>query len=101
MEIKEIVTYYVNTETNILEVSFRTIEDSDDTVRTDYIDYSLVNEYGYELESQDLDFFGLSEDDEEEELKESDIELDEHELLNFLNEYYTVNPDSVPESEIH
>ena len=32
MEIKEIVSYYFNGEKNLLEVSFRTIEDEDDVV---------------------------------------------------------------------
>ena len=29
MEIKELITYYLNPESNLLEVSFRTIEDND------------------------------------------------------------------------
>ena len=34
MEIKEIVSYFLNQETNILEVSFRTIEDDEESVVT-------------------------------------------------------------------
>lgn len=100
MEIKEIVSYYLNSETNILEVCFRTIEDNEESAKTDFIDYSLIKEYGYEVESQDFDFFGLSED-EDEFFSDNEVELDEEVLLSFLNEYYTVNPESLPESEIY
>ena len=47
MEIKEIVSYFLNAESNILEVSFRTFDDEDDVVRTDNIDYSITEEYGF------------------------------------------------------
>lgn len=100
MEIKEILNYYVNKDNNLLEVSFRTINDSDEFVRIDNIDYSLVEEYGYELESESFDFFGVG-DESEEELKNDindDLELDESELLNFLNEYYTINSKLLPQS---
>jgi len=49
MEIKEIVSYFLNTDSNILEVSFRTIEDDDEVMRTDSIDYSIVDDYGFDL----------------------------------------------------
>jgi hypothetical protein len=50
MEIKEIVSYFLSSESNILEVSFRTIDDEDDVLRTDNIDYSVTEEYGFVLE---------------------------------------------------
>jgi len=99
MEIKDVLNYYVNKDNNLLEVSFRTIEDSDELIRTDNIDYSLVEEYGYELESESFDFFGVDDDDEFEDDVDQDLELDESELINFLNEYYTINPDSLPLAE--
>jgi hypothetical protein len=46
MEIKEIVSYYFNNETNLVDVSFRTIEDEEDVVRIDTIDYSVIESYG-------------------------------------------------------
>ena len=42
MEILEIISYNVNFKSNILDVSFRTIDDAEDVQRTDRIDYSLV-----------------------------------------------------------
>jgi len=99
MEIKEVISYFVNSDSNILEVSFRTIDDNEDVLRTDNIDYTLVEEYGFELETISFNFFDdeLSEDSEE----ETKIELDEDELISFLNEYYTVNPRSIPKSEFY
>jgi hypothetical protein len=97
MEIKEIVSYFLNADSNILEVSFRTIDDEDDVLRTDNIDYSITEEYGFVLESDTFGFYD-SEFDEEEDLFEEDskIELDEDELISFLNEYYEINPKSLP-----
>jgi hypothetical protein len=102
MEIKEIVSYFLNAESNILEVSFRTIDDEDDVLRTDNIDYSVTEEYGFVLESDTFGFYE-SEFDEEEDLFEEDskIELDEDELISFLNEYYEINPKSLPKPELY
>jgi hypothetical protein len=99
MEIKEIVSYFLNEDSNILEVSFRTIEDDEDVLRTDSIDYLLTEEYGFVLESDDFGFYDdeFEEDDLFEE--KTTIELDEDELISFLNEYYTINPDSLPKAE--
>jgi hypothetical protein len=100
MEIKEIVSYFLNSDSNILEVSFRTIEDEDDVLRNDNINYSIVSEYGFELETETFDFFG-EEFDEELGDDEEKIELDEDELVSFLNEYYTINQDSIPKAELY
>jgi hypothetical protein len=100
MEIKEILSYFLNSDSNILEVSFRTIEDEDDVLRNDNINYSIVSEYGFELETETFDFFG-EEFDEELGDDEEKIELDEDELISFLNEYYTINQDSLPKAEFY
>ena len=98
MEIKEIISYFLNTDSNILEVSFRTIEDNDDVLRNDQIDYTLAEEYGYELETESFNFF----DEDEEDLFDSEeIELDEDILISFLNEYYTINSKSIPKSQFY
>ena len=97
MEIIEILSYYLNTDTNILDVNFRTINDNEDVLRNDKIDYSIVGEYGYELETESFDFFDS--DEEEDEINKDEIELDNEELLNFLNEYYTVNTNSLPKPD--
>ena len=99
MEIKEVLNYYLSKDNNLLEVTFRTIEDSEDLIRIDNIDYSLVEDYGYELESESFDFFGVDDDGEFEDDIKEELELDETELISFLNEYYTVNPKSLPSAE--
>jgi hypothetical protein len=103
MEIKEIISYYLNNETNIIEVSFRTIDDEEDVLRNDTINYDIVEEYGFDLVTESLDFF--NDDDEDDFMgdfyKEEKIELDEDELLIFLNEYYMVNPQQLPKSEFY
>lgn len=100
MEIKEIVSYFINSDSNILDVSFRTIDDSDDVMRTDSINYNIVEEYGFDLVSESFDFF--SDDFEDDEIYEREkIELDEYELTVFLNEYYMVNPELLPDSEFY
>ena len=99
MEIKEIVSYYFNNEANLVDVSFRTIEDEEDVVRVDTIDYSVIESYGFDLITESFDFFDDDlEDDSYEEVK---IELDEDILISFLNEYYIVNPSSIPDPEFY
>lgn len=99
MEIKEIVSYYFNNETNLVDVSFRTIEDEEDVVRVDTIDYSVIESYGFDLITESFDFF---DDDLEYDLfEETKIELDEDILISFLNEYYIVNPSSIPNPEFY
>lgn len=98
MEIKEIVSYFLNVESNILDVSFRTIEDNDDVLRTDNINYSIVEDYGFELVTESFDFFD-EEFEDDEYLSEEKVELDQDELIMFLNEYYTINPDSLPKAD--
>jgi hypothetical protein len=101
MEIKEIVTYYVNKDTNILDVTFRTIDDTEDEVRVDNLDYDLIEEYGYNLEMESFDFFGADDSDDYEYNHEDEIELDERDLVSFLNEYYTINPTKAPKSQTY
>lgn len=101
MEIKEIVSYFLNAESNILEVSFRTFDDEDDVVRTDNIDYSITKEYGFVLESNTYGFYDDEFEDENGDYEEEIIELDGEELLSFLNEYYEINPNLLPKPDIY
>lgn len=103
MEIVEIISYSVNVKKNILEVSFRTMDDSDEVMREDSMDYSLAEEYGYQLEEEDYDLFFDMDDDEdyEEDFDTEEVFLDEDQLISFLNEYYTVNPNSLPKPDVY
>jgi len=100
MEIKEVISYFLNTDSNILEVTFRTIDDTEDVLRTDNINYSIVEEYGFELATVSFDFFD-EEFEDDEFVEEDKVELDENELIVFLNEYYTINSDSLPKAEFY
>ncbi len=69
-------------------------------IRNIQIEYDIVGEYGYQLETETFDMFLMDDDDEFEIEKEESLELDQDELISFLNEYFTINPDKVPPSSI-
>lgn len=101
MEVIEIVSYYLNENTKILNISFRMLNDEEDTVRNEKLHYSIIEEYGYDLITENFDFFG-DYDEEEDFFNDIDkTELDYEELMSFLNEYYTVNPNMIPDSEFY
>jgi len=95
MEIIEIISYELNHTSDIVEVKFRMNEDSDDEIRTDKIEMKEADDFGYILILDDFGFYDEEEDDEF--LNYNDI--DENELLSFLNEYYMIYPDRIPEKE--
>jgi hypothetical protein len=98
MEIRELVTYYIYEDTKRIEVTFRLTLDSEDEVRNDIINLEEAEEFGYKLINDNNDFFQF--DDEEEEDFDDFIDMDEDLLINFLNEYYIVNPTKLPKTEI-
>ena len=102
MEIKELVGYYVNDSSQTLDVTFRLISDSDDIIRTDQIDLDEAESFGIEIESS-YDSFDSDDDDYLDEMirsYEKDLEIDEDEVVSFLNEYYLVNPKKLPKPEL-
>jgi hypothetical protein len=72
--------------------------DSDEEIRTDFIDINEAIDFGYELIMEDYD---LQEDEEEEEFYwlESPT-VDEDNLISYLNEFYVINPDKLPKPEL-
>ena len=103
MEVIEIDDYFVNKENNMLTVSFRMVGDYDNTVRQDIIEYTYLQDFGYdfEIDTEEFDVF----DDEWDEWDDEDdtdelILLDEDDLRSFLNEYYVVFPDKIPSAEV-
>ena len=76
-----------------MEVTFRTFDDEDDVIRVDNINYSITEEYGFVLESEDFGFYDDEFEDEEDDGFEIDskIELDEYELVSFLIAYKEIN----------
>lgn len=91
MEIQELISLYLFEDTKRIEISFRLSSDSEDEVRNDIIDLNDAEDFGYNLIDETNEFFGY--DDEFQ-------SIDEDQLISFLNEYYIVNPDKLPKSEI-
>jgi hypothetical protein len=97
MEIKEIVSYYIHEKSRTLEVSFTLITDNEDEVRNDIISISEAEDFGYKLIQDDFDIF----EEEDFEIEDDEFEtVDEEILMSYLNEYYVVNPDRLPSSEL-
>jgi hypothetical protein len=96
MEITEIISYYVLDSVQLIEVSFRTTLDGDDEFRTDSFSINLAKEYGYEIIEPDYDFY----DDDDEDDFDNFITVNEEALVEFLNEYYIVNPNKLPKQDL-
>lgn len=102
MEIKELVSYYINETSHMLEVTFKTLTDSEDEIRTDQIVLDEIETFGYNiLNNIKEDFY----DDEDEEFEDmfndfEEEELDEDEIISFLNEYYLIYPKKLPEAQL-
>ena len=104
MEIREIVSYYINNITETLEVSFRTLDDEDNQLRNGEIPLVEITSFGYDIikpDSEFLDDFEDEGDDFFENFLSDNIDyIDHQELLSFLNEYYTIYQDKLPKNEL-
>jgi hypothetical protein len=106
MEINELVSFYINESSQTLEYTFRTIDDSEDEIRTGSIEFDEIKNFGYDfLDDITNSFKTLEEDglfDDDDDYGEfGDLfedEFDEQEFISFLNEYYLVNPKKLPKS---
>ncbi len=105
MEIKELVSYYINETSEILEVTFRLTIDGDDEIRTDQIQLDEVTSFGYNFddftESNLIEMYNEDDDDENNDeffgsFFDDDDELDQEEIISFLNEYYLIYSDRLP-----
>lgn len=99
MEIKDIITYYVNTSNEVLEIDFRLMEDNDDEIRTDEVPLSELEEYGLKYEHEKIEIEEDIEDDFDDMMgldEDFDNQINIDELIPFLNEYYTVHPERLP-----
>ena len=101
MEIKELESFYINEASQTLDVTFRIHLDNEDEIRTDQIDLSETETFGYNLSNHSSpDFF---DDEEYEDIFDDDdnTELDEEEIISFLNEYYLIYQDRVPDTQLY
>jgi hypothetical protein len=102
MEIKELVSYYINETSHMLEVTFRTLTDNDDEIRTDQIVLEEIETFGYNISNNIKEDFYDDEDEEFEDMFNDfeEEELDEDEIISFLNEYYLIYPKKLPEAQL-
>jgi hypothetical protein len=102
MEVQELIFYYLHEDTRTLEVNFRLTIDSEEEFRSDIIDLTETDNFGYNVIMDDLEILNdyLDEDIvDEDEWGDVDM-IDEENLISFLNEYYIVNPNKLPKSQI-
>jgi hypothetical protein len=99
MEIVEIISYFVNHSTDTIDVRFRFNNDEEDEIRVDVIDLKESDDFGYTLIVEDFDLFIDEEDEDDNNLLEDNV--DEVELLSFLNEYYLIYPEKVPKKDLY
>ena len=105
MEIKELISFYINESTEMLEVTFRLLSDSDDEIRTGQIEISETENFGYDFLNKTLEsynrLFGEELDEvTEEDFDEEENEIEENEIISFLNEYYLIFPNKLPNAEL-
>ena len=98
MEIVEIISYFINHSTDTIDVRFRFNNDEEDEIRVDVIDLKESDDFGYSLIVEDFDLF-IDDEDEDNNLLEDNV--DEIELLSFLNEYYLIYPEKVPQKDLY
>ena len=108
MKIKEIVDYYYNPKSEIIQVSFRLNEDGEDEIREHEFELDFVEKSGffilenYDYESNDFPIIYEEDTDEliidEEASDEKEYEVDKSELKDFMDEYYKLNPKKIPPS---
>lgn len=103
MEIREIIETSVKEP--IIEVKFRLATDSDEVMRTVEFQLDEIEDYGYNILNEDFDLFDIDDWDEEDDKFEysddeiDELNVDEEELISFMNEYFLIN-DHVPPAEL-
>lgn len=100
MEIVEIISSYINKENNIIRVEFKMNED--EGVRQDIIEFEYIKDFGY-YEDDLMDAFESINDEDDDwddwGMDDEETYIDDDILISFLNEYYIVFPDRIPEEE--
>jgi hypothetical protein len=101
MEVREIIETTIKEP--IIEVKFRLATDSDEVMRTVEFQLDEIEEYGYNVLTEDFDLFDIDDDWEDENFDyiddEDELNVDEEELISFMNEYFLIN-DHVPPAEL-
>lgn len=101
MEIKELESFYINETSQTLDVTFRVLNDNEDEIRTDQIDLSETKTFGYEFLKDETDDLWGDEDDDFFGTYDEEFEMDEEEIISFLNEYYLIYPNRLPDTQLY
>jgi hypothetical protein len=101
MEIKELESFYINETSQTLDVTFRILSDNDDEIRTDQIELSETKTFGYDFSKDETDDFWSEDEEDYFDTYGEEFDMDEEEILSFLNEYYLIYPDRLPESQLY
>ncbi len=102
MEVREIVETIIREP--VLEVRFRMDVDGDDVIRVKEFIINEIDDYGYNVITEDFDIFEdieWTDDDDDYEYNDDDpseMEVDEDELISFMNEFFMISGD-VPDPE--
>ena len=102
MEIKDLESFYINESSQTLDVTFRILSDNDDEIRADQIDLSETKTFGYNFSKDDTD--DLWDEDDGEDYFDTygeEFDMDEEEMMSFLNEYYLIYPNRLPEAQLY
>jgi len=102
MEIKELESFYINETSQTLDVTFRILSDNDDEIRADQIDLSETKTFGYNFSKEDTDDLWDEDDDEDYfDTYGEEFDMDEEEMISFLNEYYLIYPNRLPNTQLY
>jgi hypothetical protein len=82
MEIKELVSFYINESSQTLDVTFRTLLDSDDEIRTSQIEFSEIKNFGYDVLLNKIDEFENLIDEDEIDYDDFDDLYDDKAIIN-------------------
>jgi hypothetical protein len=96
MEIIEIIISYINRLEEVLEVTFRTNSDTEAECRDAKIPFIDIDDFGYNFHTDMTEYKSSDEYDD----IDDDLFIDENEILSFLNEYYVLFTDKLPNSEL-
>jgi hypothetical protein len=101
MEIKELESFYINETSQTLDVTFRILSDNDDEIRTDQIELSETKTFGYDFSKDETDDFWEEDDEDYFDTYGEEFDMDEEEIISFLNEYYLIYPKRLPEAQLY
>jgi hypothetical protein len=101
MEIKELESFYINETSQTLDVTFRILSDNDDEIRTDQIELSETKTFGYDFSKDETDDFWEEDEEDYFDTYGEEFDMDEEEIISFLNEYYLIYPKRLPNSQLY